>query len=198
MGLKSILKTIGGAAPLLTKLLPIPGAGIAGDLIASALGVQNTPQSIEHAIQNDPEALAKIKLVEEQNKPLLQQQLLLAETTRIQAVNQTMQAESRSEHWMQYSWRPFWGFVSAVAFLLFVVFVCYLALQAIRTGNMSSMTMVPQLISSAVMLFGIPMTILGVASLYRGKEKLQRAGAEPTAPGGLIGRLLGKQNESAS
>lgn len=46
------------------------------------------------------------------------------------AVNQTMQAEAKSEHWPQYSWRPAWGFISAIAFGFVVGLCCYLGYKA--------------------------------------------------------------------
>ncbi|WP_286237977.1 3TM-type holin [Neptuniibacter halophilus] len=95
---------------------------------------------------------------------------------RLKAVNRTMQVESQSEHWWQSAWRPFWGFISALAFLGLVIAVGFLAFEAIEKGNQNAMVMIPQLISSATMLFGIPAAILGVASWHRGKEKRIKAG----------------------
>lgn len=120
MDWKDLGKTVGQFAPLLGDLLPIPGAGIAGKLIASALGVDNSPSAIHEAIKSDPDAAVKIAKIEADNKALLQQQVLAAETSRIQSVNQTMQAESKSEHWAQWLWRPYNGFLFGTT--LFMVY----------------------------------------------------------------------------
>jgi hypothetical protein len=86
-------------------------------------------------------------------------------------VNQTMQIESKSEHWPQYSWRPFWGFVSAVAFLAVCVFCCILGYRAVMGSDPTALATIPQLISSFATLFAIPGAILGVTAWHRGKEK---------------------------
>lgn len=187
MGLKSIIGKIGSVAPLLAKILPIPGAGIAGDLIASALGVRNDPQEIEHAINADPEALMKIRQVEMDHKADLARMASELEIGKIREVNATMRTESVSEHWPQWAWRPIWGMVSALAFLVLCVFVCMLAWKAINQGDMNAIAMIPQLIISFTGLFGIPAAILGVASWHRGKEKRLRAGEQSQS--GLMGRL---------
>jgi len=108
-------KKVAKFAPILGDLLPIPGAGVAGRLISAALGVENTPDAIHNAIKTDPDAAIKLAQVEADNRALLQQQLLSAETLRIQSVNKTMQAEAASEHWMQWSWRPFNGYLFGIA-----------------------------------------------------------------------------------
>jgi len=120
MDWKSLGKTVGQFAPMLGELLPIPGAGIAGKLIATALGVDNTPDAIHNAIKNDPEAAIKIAKIEADHAEALQAQLLAAETQRIVSVNATMQAESKSEHWAQWLWRPYNGFLFGTT--LFMVY----------------------------------------------------------------------------
>jgi len=157
---KDVGKVVGEFAPLLGDLLPIPGAGIAGRLISSALGVENTPDAIHAAIKADPEAAIKLAKIESENEALLQQQLLAAETSRIVAVNTTMQSESDSEHWMQWSWRPFVGYVFAVSF-----FGVYFFLPLINRT-------VPTIPAEAWMMIG---AVLGVASWHRGATKLEKA-----------------------
>ena len=90
------------------------------------------------------------------------------------AVNQTMQAEANSEHWPQYSWRPFWGFVSGLAFGFVVALCCFLAYRAIIAGHPESLSMIPQLVSAFATLFAIPGAILGVSAWHRGAEKRER------------------------
>lgn len=191
MGLKSILKTIAPVAPLLTKLLPLPGAGVASELLATALGVENEPAKIEAALASDPQALAKIKEVELNNQAELQRLVTVAETNRLLAVNETMQSEGKSEHWPQWAWRPFWGFVSGVAFLILTGFICFLMWKAISAGDVAAINAIPQMITSFSTLFAIPLAILGVASWHRGKEKRLLAGE--TSNGDIVTRLLGKK-----
>lgn len=87
------------------------------------------------------------------------------------AVNQTMQAEGRSEHWMQWAWRPLWGIISAFAFLLVVILCGVLAIIGIVAGKAEALVMIPQLVMAFTGLFSIPGAILGVTAWHRGKEK---------------------------
>ena len=87
------------------------------------------------------------------------------------AVNQTMQAEAKSEHWPQYSWRPAWGFISAIAFGFVVGLCCYLGYKAGIGGDPTALLMVPQLVTAFATLFAIPGAILGVTAWHRGKQK---------------------------
>lgn len=87
------------------------------------------------------------------------------------AVNTTMQAEAKSEHWPQYSWRPFWGFISALAFLGVVVLSCVLGYEAVLGGKPEALIMIPQLVAAYATLFSIPGAILGVTAWHRGKQK---------------------------
>ncbi|MDX8409795.1 MAG: 3TM-type holin, partial [Mariprofundales bacterium] len=154
--LSTIGRTVAQFAPMLGKLLPIPGAGIAGDLIASAFGVDNTPDAIHGAIASDPAAATKLAQIEADNRALIQQQLLTAETARIQAVNATMQAEATSEHWMQWAWRPFNGFLFGVA-VVCIYFVLPIA-------NMQTPDINP-------MVWTMWGGILGVTAWHRGASK---------------------------
>lgn len=175
MSWSDVGKTVAGFAPLLGKLLPIPFAGVAGDLIASAFGVESKPDAVLAAIKADPEAGVKIAKIEADNRALLQQQVLTAETNRIESVNKTMREESKSEHWPQYSWRPFWGFASGLGFLAVTILVSLLAWRAVMLGDGAALQMIPSFVTSMSTLFGIPMIILGVSAHHRGKQKREMA-----------------------
>jgi len=161
MTLADLGHTVAQFAPLLGKLLPIPGAGIAGDLIASAFGVKNDPQAIAMAVNNDPDAAVKLAKIEADNRALLQQQVLSAETARIQTVNTTMRAESKSEHWPQWSWRPFNGFAFGVT-----AFGAYFVLPLVHIVP-------PDIPSNLWMMWG---SILGVAAWHRGAQQREVVG----------------------
>lgn len=72
----------------------------------------------------------------------------------IAAVNTTMQAEAKSEHWPVYSWRPFNGFLFGVT-----IFGVYFLLPLCKVP-------VPTVPEFVWMAWG---GILGVASWFRGK-----------------------------
>lgn len=160
----------GGTSVIASTALRIAAKELTGDEGASAF-------SIAHAAENAT-AEQLIALTKANNDFKVSIESLDVE--RLKTVNQTMQVETAAEKWWQSSWRPFWGFVSALAFLGLVIAVGFLANEAIVKGNPNAMVMIPQIISSATMLFGIPAAILGVASWHRGKEKRIKAGEIPT------------------
>ena len=60
----NIKELIGASAPVLGTLLGGPAGGAVGGLISKVLGVDNTPEAIELALMNNPDALLKIKELE--------------------------------------------------------------------------------------------------------------------------------------
>lgn len=69
----SVKSLLGGAAPLVGSLLGGPAGASVGSLIASALGVKNTPQAITSELKNNPEALLKIKQLESDERVALRE-----------------------------------------------------------------------------------------------------------------------------
>lgn len=138
--------------------------------VAQAITSKPDAQSAVDAIKADP-ALAL-----EFQKAWLATELSLEreETKRQLAVNETMRAEAQSEHWAQWSWRPFWGYTSALAFLFVCVLCCWLGFDAVKSKDMTALNMIPQLVASYGLLFGTPLAILGVASLKRGQAKIEK------------------------
>lgn len=110
-------------------------------------------------------------------------------TKQIEAVNRTMQAESKSEHWIQWSWRPFNGFLFGVTLFLGYVIpaLVNVVLAAFAVTN-SITTAAPFLgaapivneVARVVPYASIPEfvlvawgAVLGVTSWWRGKAKAQ-------------------------
>jgi hypothetical protein len=77
----------------------------------------------------------------------------------INAVNATIQAESKSEHWLQWSWRPMFGYTAAAILINNHILMPYLAKFGI----------VPIPVSSEEWL--MIMAVLGVAAWTRGRDK---------------------------
>ncbi len=182
MDWKSVGKTIANVAPILGTLLggPIGGAaGTAIKLISSSFGVEETPDAVYEAIKSDPEALAKVKIVELNNQVELQKLFVESQKLEVQKevsalaeVNATMRAESKSEHWAQYSWRPFNGFMFGIS-MFGIYFVLPLAGKTIPD--------IPYFVWVAWA------SVLGVTTWHRGKEKRIQAG-ETT---GLLDKIKG-------
>ena len=169
MDWSDIKDAVGSTAPLLGTLLGGPAGGAVGALIASALGVGNTPSEVTAALTTDPDIAVKLKQIEKERQVELQTLLVQAESHRLTqetaalvAVNTTMQVEAQSNHWPSYSWRPFIGFIFGTTFfgVYFVLPLCKLP--------------VPPIPTEAWLSIG---AILGVASWFRGKAQ-----SDPTNP----------------
>lgn len=173
MDWKDIAGTVAKSAPMLGGLLGGPigaGVGAIGSLIASALGVGNTPDEVSQALAVNPDAAVKLKEIESRRQVDLQALVIQAEATRLAAetaslaaVNATMQAEAKAEHWPTYTWRPFCGFVAGS-----MIFGCYFVLPLLKLP-------VPAVPESAWLMLT---AILGVASFFRGKAQVADAAAK--------------------
>ncbi|MBL4748821.1 MAG: hypothetical protein JKY17_08775 [Magnetovibrio sp.] len=174
MDLSDLGALVADMAPLLGKLLPIPGAGIAGSLIAAKFGTKNEPSAIAAAINADPNAAFKLAEIESNNRTALESQLIQAETARILSVNQTMQTEAQSDKWWVSGWRPFWGFASGLAWAFLAICLGWAMVTGKDFGGMAA-----GFSTFPAIFWAIPLTILGVASHHRGKEKRHKAGEQP-------------------
>ena len=116
-----------------------------------------TPDKVLEYEQNGKELQEQI----EQAKITLTQSLEAEYTKQMQTVNETMQVEDKSEHWITYSWRPVIGFTFCA--ILLNDYVLY-----------------PYLHQYGAVLLEIPQTvwitissILGVSAIGRSIEKIQ-------------------------
>lgn len=82
------------------------------------------------------------------------------ELASINAVNATMQAEAKSEHWAQWLWRPVIGFTFAAVILNNYILMPYTKLQPI---------VIPAEVWTAMLV------ILGASAATRGWEKVTKA-----------------------
>lgn len=80
----------------------------------------------------------------------------------IVAVNETMRSEAQSEHWMQWAWRPTFGFTACGVLVNNYVLLPYLQPWGV----------VPIVVPQEVWL--MIMAVLGVAAWTRGQEKITR------------------------
>ena len=185
MNWKSLGQKIGKYAPLIGKVLPIPGGGLVGTMVAAVLGVEDTPDAISKALDTDPEAAVKLQALQSQESQTLARiagETAIAEAVEgrkeTEAVNATMQAESKSEHWPQYSWRPAIGFTFAGCCLALVIGSLMIASKAITTSNVQLFAQIPIFIGSFTVILGSMATVLGVAAHHRGHAKRIKAGGE--------------------
>ncbi len=95
-----VKSALGGAAPLVGSLLGGPAGGAVGSLIASALGVENTPLAIETALTNNPDAVLKIKSLESEERIALRRLALKQSELDVDRhkANLADTANARAEH----------------------------------------------------------------------------------------------------
>ena len=157
-------------ASLLKNLLPTaatmiggPAAGFAVKFLADKLGVpEATQDAVTTAITSmseTPEGRIKLAQIDADLKThaldvgLDLEKLALANASDI---NKTMQAETASEHWPSYSWRPFVGFCFGFAWI-----GNYFVLPALHIP----IAVIP---SEAWLAIG---GVLGIASWFRGQAQ---------------------------
>lgn len=151
----------------------IPGGTAIAGIVADILGCDNTPEGVDEALgRATSEQIVELKKYQMDNQTALQKIVMDNETARIESVNRTMRAESKSEHWLQWSWRPLNGL--AFGLTLF----CNYGLPAIVNSlvfpwfsvpppPLASVSMPPEV----MMAWG---AIMGVTSWFRGKEKVAK------------------------
>lgn len=105
MNWSDLKEAVGKAAPVLGTALGGPLGGIAGALVASALGTSNDPDSVSAALSADPDALVKLKEAELANKVQMQQLVVTAEQNRLQDVQnararQTANPNDHTPQWL--------------------------------------------------------------------------------------------------
>lgn len=94
MNWKDIGASIGKAAPIVGGLLGGPAGAAIGTVVASTLGVEDSPDRVSDALRNDPEAIVKIQELQTNAQVELQKLAVTAEQNRIQAEVQQYAAEA--------------------------------------------------------------------------------------------------------
>lgn len=161
---------------ILTSLLPTIGTallgplgGIAAKFVTDKLGIsETTVENVKNILTGmSPEKLLELQVADKELEVKLAQmgydslaKIEECNLKALEAVNNTMQAESKSEHWPQYTWRPFIG-----ANFGFYIASLWILPAFGRTPVTLSLDMIA--------LIG---AILGIASWHRGQEKLRDKG----------------------
>jgi hypothetical protein len=103
---KDVGNAVAGVAPILGTALGGPAGAVVGGLVASALGTNNDPVSVNTAIAADPTNAAKILALQAQHEETLRKMNLDYQTALVTAQAGTIQAEARSDSWLAANWRP--------------------------------------------------------------------------------------------
>ena len=160
--LNKVLKGVKLVAPSVANTFA-PGSG---SLIEGLMRIVTGDNSSEIEAVAAQIASNPTLMVELQTKAMEHEvKLAEVEARKLEAVNQTMQSESKSEHWPQYSWRPFNGFSFPVT-----VFCVYFIIPMFSK-------IVPEV---PYWVWAGWLSILGVATWDRGKEKRAKAGEQKT------------------
>ena len=183
MDWSTVAQDVAKSAPVLGTLLGGPAGGAIGSLVASALGVQNNASDVSQALVTDPDAAVKLKQIESDNSVKLHELVLEQYKATLQAqtqagsdINATMQAESKSEHWLQFSWRPIIGLAVAADLVVSVVTVGIAYVGVMFCGQKAdALQYLPSMLGAMAALIGVASPILGIASYFRGKTQLASA-----------------------
>jgi hypothetical protein len=172
------------APSIIGSLLGDKAESVAGDVldIAKSLTGVSDPDVAVDMLGKNPELALQFK------QSVMDYQLAMAreDTDRLKAVNATMVAESKSEHWMQYSWRPFNGFLFGITLFMNYVFP--------NIANMFIDTQtnyfVAQTIPSEVLMSWA--AVLGVTAWHRGVQKRVESAENVLTPADRIKSLANK------
>lgn len=95
---KQIGRQVADAAPMLGAALGGPGGAAIGALVASALGTGNNPAEVAAALQADPQALVRLKELEQQERDNLRSYTL--ELAKAEMLDQQQARAMHKDHWM--------------------------------------------------------------------------------------------------
>lgn len=106
MNWSDVAETVAKVAPAAGGALGGPAGAAVGSLLARVLGVDESPQAVRQALQQDPAAALKLREVEAR-----------IETSLIEGRAGVVKAEAQSESWLARNWRPMTmlSFVALVA-----------------------------------------------------------------------------------
>ena len=183
MDWKAVGKQIAGVGlPLLANAVA-PGSGTIVGLITSALGLAPSaaPDDVSAAITSNPEAVLKLKALENQHQELMAKMSYDAETAErnadrddVAAVNATMQAEAKSEHWLQWAWRPLNGLSLAFGSFALVIGVIAMAGIAVYNKDFATLNAIPTIVMAVTAAMAVPGAVCGVTAWHRGvMQRLQ-------------------------
>lgn len=142
--------------------------------VAQAVTGKATGDQALAALQADP------NLVLQYQKAMLDQEVTFEQLAVQNAtdVNKSMQAESASEHWPTYSWRPFIGFCFGALALISggTVAIAYAGVMFFKKDP-AVLTSLPGMLGAEAVVMGTMAPILGIASWFRGRMQ-----ADPSIP----------------
>ena len=204
MGLKNILKKIGGAVPLLTSVLPIPGGPALGMLAKAFLGDSKaSAEEVYEKMNGDPDWLMKVRQIELENAGELQKALAEIDLAEVQGYWNYQNTQVASDDPYVRRQRPQFGYMISYCFgvqLIGTIILGFLALgldsymMLKGTTTVSYFTTVVDslvaLNAATTTIWGVALTVQGYNIGMRSKDKQTAVGVEPK---GLLEKLIGKR-----
>lgn len=153
------------------------------DIVKQVTGIVDPEQAVE-ALKADSQLQFKFKEMVLMYQFKFEQE----KTKQIQAVNQTMQAEANSEHWMQWAWRPFNGFMFGITLFLGYIVPALVNVVLAAFGVTDTITTAAPFVGGSPIVNEVTRvvpyaqipefvliawgSVLGVTSWWRGKGKV--------------------------
>ncbi len=120
----------------------------------------------------------------------------------IRHVNETFRAEIQSEDPYVRQWRPYWGYITArcwaaqsTVICIGVLAACYLALDGHAGRASALLAAITDLISGMTVMWGIALTVLGLAVRERSRDKQVAAGQVSPTMFGALTNLIGNRGK---
>lgn len=183
MNLKDLAKQLASLGlPILGAAIGGPAGAIAGKGLAAALGLgaEATTEQTAAALGNvSGEQLVALKALDAQMaKDKLEHDSAQrkADSDDLGQVNQTMREEGKSEHWMQWSWRPLNGYALAFGSFALVIGVLVMAGMAVYQKDFASLNAIPTIVMAVTAALAVPGAVCGVTAWHRGVMQRIQAG----------------------
>lgn len=176
----TILYGLGQFVPQLLRWAGKDNAAEVADKAVKAVNVITGKESLDEgidAIKANPDLLIKYQQI--MNDVIIHQ--LDAETRQLEAVNATMRAEYATDDNYTRRWRPTMGYGVTIAWFMQMMAISLLIL----TQPDKVVTVINALVGLTT-LWGVALTILGVAVVKRSEDKQTAAGFEPA---GIMGSI---------
>lgn len=159
------------------------------DIARQVTGREEPPDALE-AIRRDPQL--QLQLQQAMTPVLIAE--LEADARELEAINATMRIEYASNDEYVRRWRPYWGYVTARAWMLQIGMLAVVVIGAVIATVNGETAAVDALLAGAATLvgaltvqWGIALTVLGVSVSKRSQDKCAAHGQTP--PAGVIDLL---------
>ena len=137
------------------------GLPIIGDLLNSTVG-KVVSKLVDKYLPASMSEKEKVEMELEMQKLIIEEGKNLQ--SQMETINQTMREEAKSEHFLQWAWRPIIGLTFALVIINNYILVGYLSQYGILSID------IPGEVWNAILV------ILGAASALRGWSKVKEAG----------------------